>query len=172
MCLFRRYFPRKIWPQPASMQVWGSSPRCTVLVCISKLCLKPNFAPQPGSSQWWGFSFRCTSLLWRFKQNILPNFLPQPSSSQWKGLMWTALMCLLKWHFFSKVLLQPVSLQMWGFFLWCTVDRFTKGLLSSFDWRRSFLMEAYIALDIPPKKFAQISLLPWVPWRVVFFYGR
>ena len=42
----------------------------------------------------------------------------------------------------------------------CTLDRFTKGLLSSFDWRRSFLMEAYIALDIPQKNFAQMSLLP------------
>ena len=42
----------------------------------------------------------------------------------------------------------------------CALDRFTKGLLSSFDWRRSFLMEAYIALDIPQKNFAQMSLLP------------
>ena len=40
------------------------------------------------------------------------------------------------------------------------LDRFTKGLLSSFDWRRSFLMEAYIALDIPQKNFTQMSLLP------------
>ena len=52
----------------------------------------------------------------------------------------------------------------------CTIDRFTKGLLSSFDWRRSFLMEAYIALDIPQKKFAQMSLLPWV-LALVFLGG-